>query len=82
MVEPIKAATSPNPRKGPRLWGWHTGLSVVIALAILVSLIVVKKIDPKEIWHDVTGLKLGFVLLGAWRTMPPTRFEAAAGDAA
>jgi uncharacterized protein (TIRG00374 family) len=65
MVEPIKAATSPNPRKGPRLWGWHTGVSIVIALAILVSLIVVKKIDPKEIWRQVTGLNLGFVFLGA-----------------
>ena len=65
MVEPVNAASGESPRKGPKLWGWHTGLSIVIALAILAGLIVAKKIDPQEVWRQVIGLNLGFVLLGA-----------------
>jgi glycosyltransferase 2 family protein len=64
-MERVNETSGANPRKAPQLWGWHTGVGIVMALAILVSLIVVKKIDPKEIWRHVTGLNLGFVFLGA-----------------
>ena len=63
MVEPVKTASGESPRKAPRLWGWHTGLSMVIALAILVSLAMI--IDLKDLWRQVAGLNHGFVFLGA-----------------
>jgi glycosyltransferase 2 family protein len=63
MVEPTNKASGESCRKGPRLWGWHTGLSLVVALAILVCLAM--KVDLKDLWRQVAGANKGFILLGA-----------------
>jgi uncharacterized protein (TIRG00374 family) len=63
MVEPMNEALGESPQKTPRLWGWHTGLSLVIALTIIGCLATM--IDLKELWRQVAGQNHGLVLLAA-----------------
>jgi uncharacterized protein (TIRG00374 family) len=62
-VEPKNAASSENNQKAPRLWGWHTWLSIAIAIVILVILVMM--VDLKEVWRRIAACNKGFVLLGA-----------------
>jgi uncharacterized protein (TIRG00374 family) len=59
----MNAASSESNQKAPRLWGWHTGLSIVIALTIMACLATM--VDLKEVWRQVAGQNNGFVFLGA-----------------
>jgi uncharacterized membrane protein YbhN (UPF0104 family) len=63
MVEPLAEVPEENARRAPRLWGWHTGLSLVVALAILVAL--AARVDLKDLWRHVTAANKAYILLGA-----------------
>jgi uncharacterized membrane protein YbhN (UPF0104 family) len=63
MVEPLAEVSEENVRRAPRLWGWHTGLSLVVALAVLVAL--AARVDLKDLWRQVTAVNKAYVLLGA-----------------
>jgi uncharacterized protein (TIRG00374 family) len=63
MVEPGKEASGEGPRKAPTLWGWHTGLSIVVALGIIGFL--AQKVDLKEVWRQVAGQNYGLMLVAA-----------------
>jgi uncharacterized protein (TIRG00374 family) len=62
-VEFKNAASSENNQKALRLWGWHTWLSIALALVILVFLAMM--IDLKEVWRRIAACNKEFVLLGA-----------------
>ncbi len=50
-------------QKAPKLWGWPTYLSIVIAIVILIF--AARFVDLKEIWRQIAACDKRFVLLGA-----------------
>jgi len=52
-----------NNQKGPVLWGWHTYLSIGIAIIILIYLAAM--LDLGEIWRQVAAANKTFAVLGA-----------------
>lgn len=48
---------------GPRLWGWHTFASVVIALSVLVWISAM--VDLERVWREFLLSEKRFVVLGA-----------------
>jgi uncharacterized protein (TIRG00374 family) len=48
--------------KGPRLWGWHTIVSMTVALGILA--VIASMVDFKEVWRDVAACNKWFLLTG------------------
>lgn len=63
-MEPRKEAAE-NARKAPMLWGWHTGLSIVIALGLIGFLILKADLNLKEVWRQVAGQNWMLMLLAA-----------------
>lgn len=48
--------------KGPSLWGWHTFISMAVALGILV--VIASFVDFKAVWRDVAACNKWFLLIG------------------
>jgi len=63
MTEQKNAVSREDNQRAPKLWGWHTCLSMAIALVILIVLAMM--VDLKEVWRQVSGCNKMFVLLGA-----------------
>lgn len=63
MAEQKNAVSREDNQRAPKLWGWHTCLSMAIALVILIVLAMM--VDLKEVWRQVSGCNKMFVLLGA-----------------
>jgi uncharacterized protein (TIRG00374 family) len=62
MMTKEKDNASQNGEKAPKLWGWHTYLSVGITIVILVSLAAM--VDLKKVWHEFAASDKTFVLIG------------------
>jgi uncharacterized protein (TIRG00374 family) len=63
MAEQRNGALQEPPPNAPKLWGWHTYLSLAIALAILSA--VALRIDLKVVWAHVAACNKGYLLVGA-----------------
>jgi uncharacterized protein (TIRG00374 family) len=62
MVDPINtSALNCNPKE-PALWGWHTYLSIAIAVFILAG--AATMVDLRQIWREIASCDKRFVLLG------------------
>jgi len=63
-VDEQQIISSPlNDDSTPRLWGWHTFLSLGITIVILGVLVAM--VDLEKIWQEVEACDKKFVLLGA-----------------
>lgn len=62
MIEKRNDASLENGEKVPALWGWHTYLSIAIAVVILVGL--ASMVDLDRIWREVAACEKKFLLLG------------------
>ncbi len=63
MDEQPDTSLLPNAERPPKLWGWHTFLSLGITLVILGVLIAM--VDLGKIWHEVEASDKKLVFLGA-----------------
>lgn len=63
MAEQRNGALQDKTPKAPKLWGWHTYLSMAMALAILIA--VGMRIDLKEVWRHVVACNKGYLVIGA-----------------
>ena len=52
----------PNEESPPKLWGWHTFMSLGITVVILGVLIAI--VDMEKIWHEVEACDKKFIVLG------------------
>lgn len=52
-----------NNHKAPKLWGWPTYLSIVIAMIILIF--AASMVDLKAIWREITACDKRYVVLGS-----------------
>jgi len=62
MVEEANRNDTENGGKTPVLWGWHTYLSVAMAIAILVVL--VGLVDLDKVWKEVAASNKVYILIG------------------
>ena len=62
MADPKDATWFENGEKAPSLWGWHTYLSIAVALVILAVL--AATVDLEAVWHEVRNCNKTWVLLG------------------
>jgi uncharacterized protein (TIRG00374 family) len=62
MVEPTDKNAIKHDGKAPKLWGWTTYLSIVVAIVILV--VAATFVDLEKIWHQIAACDKRFVLLG------------------
>jgi uncharacterized protein (TIRG00374 family) len=58
---PAPPAGPDDGRPAPKLWGWHTCLSIGITLVLLIWL--ASLVDLKKIWQQVSACHKGLVLL-------------------
>jgi uncharacterized protein (TIRG00374 family) len=63
MVDSTEKKSINNSNTAPKLWGWTTYLSIVIAVVILS--VAATFVDLKETWRHIAACDKGFVLLGA-----------------
>ncbi|MFC1765675.1 lysylphosphatidylglycerol synthase transmembrane domain-containing protein [Planctomycetota bacterium] len=62
MTQQTDGALCEGGPKAPKLWGWHTWLSMIITVVILVVLAMM--IDLREVWQHITACNKLYVLLG------------------
>ena len=62
MVEQANRNDTENGGRIPALWGWHTYLSVVMAIAILVVL--ASLVDLDKVWKEVAASHKVYILIG------------------
>lgn len=63
MADRTEVTSRENGPEAPRLWGWHTYLSIGVALVILVFLAMM--VDLGEVSRHIAGCRKSLVLLGA-----------------
>jgi uncharacterized protein (TIRG00374 family) len=62
MADPKDGSLFENGEKVPTLWGWHTYLSLLVALGILLFL--ATRVDLEKVWQEIGRSNKGLVLLG------------------
>jgi len=63
MTEQANQNPLNNDQKAPKLWGWTTYLSIVVAIVILIF--AATFVDLKAVWLEIAACDKRFVLLGA-----------------